>query len=85
MYMNNPYSTVVTFDMPPDTNVSPIGTVEIINVQYASITGLPVGITWACNSPGNGCQYNPYAGETKACITFCGTPLSPPEIGRAHV
>lgn len=78
MYMNNPYSTVVTFDMPPDTNVAPIGTVEIINVQYASITGLPVGITWACNSPGNGCQYNPYAGETKACITFCGTPLSPP-------
>ena len=78
MYMNNPYSTVVTFDMPPDTNVAPIGTVEIINVQYASITGLPIGISWACNSPGNGCQYNPYAGETKACITFCGTPLSPP-------
>lgn len=78
MYMNNPYSTVVTFDMPPDTNVAPIGTVEIINVQYASITGLPVGISWTCNSPGNGCQYNPFAGETKACITFCGTPLSPP-------
>lgn len=78
MYMNNPYSTVVTFDMPPDTNVSGVGTVEIINVQYASITGLPVGITWSCDHTGNGCQYNPYGGETKACITFCGTPLSPP-------
>lgn len=78
MYLNNPYSTVVTFDMPPDTNVSPIGRVEIINVQYASITGLPIGISWSCNSPGNGCQYNPSGGQTKACITFCGTPLSPP-------
>lgn len=78
MYLNNPYSTVVTFDMPPDTNVSPIGVVEIVNVQYASITGLPIGISWSCNSQANGCQYNPDAGETKACITFCGTPLSPP-------
>lgn len=78
MYQNNPYSTVVTFDMPPDTNVSPIGVVEIVNVQYASISGLPIGINWSCNNTGNGCQYNPSAGETKACITFCGTPLSPP-------
>jgi len=78
MYLNNPYSTVVTFDMPPDTNVSPIGVVNIVNVQYASITGLPIGISWSCNSQANGCQYNPSAGETKACITFCGTPLSPP-------
>lgn len=78
MYLNNPYSTVVTFDMPPDTNVSPVGVVNIINVQYASISGLPIGITWTCNSPSNGCQYNPSAGQTKACITFCGTPLSPP-------
>lgn len=78
MYLNNPYSTVVTFDMPPDTNVSPVGVVNIVNVQYASISGLPIGISWSCNSPGNGCQYNPSAGETKACITFCGTPLSPP-------
>ena len=78
MYLNNPYSTVVTFDMPPDTNVPGIGTVEIINVQYASITGLPIGITWSCNNTSNGCQYNPYGGETKACITFCGTPLSQP-------
>jgi len=78
MYQNSLYSTVVTFDMPPDTNVSGIGTVNIVNVQYASISGLPIGISWACNSPGNGCQYNPSAGEVKACITFCGTPLSPP-------
>lgn len=78
MYLNNAYSTVVTFDMPPDTNVSPVGVVDIINVQYASISGLPIGISWTCNNTGNGCQYNPSAGETKACITFCGTPLSPP-------
>ncbi len=78
MYMNNPYSTVVTFDMPPDTNVAVVGTVQIINVQYASISGLPTGITWECNSAANGCQYNPSAGQTKACITFCGTPVAPP-------
>ncbi|MCG9910205.1 MAG: T9SS type A sorting domain-containing protein [Flavobacteriales bacterium] len=78
MYLNNPYSTVVTFDMPPDTNVAVVGTVQIINVQYASISGLPTGISWECNNAGNGCQYNPSQGETKACITFCGTPLAPP-------
>lgn len=78
MYMNNPYSAVVTFDMPPDTNVAVVGTVQIINVQYASISGLPTGITWQCNNAANGCQYNPSAGQTKACITFCGTPVAPP-------
>lgn len=72
------YQTDVTFYMPKDTNISGIGTVQIVNVDYVSITGLPVGISWQCNNNSNGCNYNPDNGEQLACIRFCGTPLSPP-------
>lgn len=78
MYVNQPYSTDVTFYMPPDTNVAVVGTVDIINVNYASITGLPNGITWECNNSSNSCNYNPSAGEKWACIRFCGTPVCLP-------
>ncbi len=78
MYQYQPYSTDVTFYMPADTNISGIGNVQIINVEYVSISGLPLGITWQCNNAMNGCNYNPYGGEQLACIRFCGTPLSPP-------
>lgn len=78
MTQYQPYQTDVTFYMPKDTNISGIGNVQIVNVDYVSITGLPVGISWQCNNNANGCNYNPWGGEQLACIRFCGSPLSPP-------
>lgn len=78
MYQYQSYSTDVTFYMPADTNISGIGNVQIANVEYAAITGLPLGITWQTNKFAQGNNYSPMNGEQLACIRFCGTPLSPP-------
>lgn len=77
MYQYQPYSTDVTFYMPADTNISGIGNVSIVNVEYVSITGLPLGISWQTNNAMNGNNYSPSNGEQLACIRFCGTPLAP--------
>lgn len=78
MYQYQQYSTDVTFYMPSDTNISGIGNVQIVNVEYQSITGLPLGITWQTNKFMQGNNYSPSNGEQLACIRFCGTPMSPP-------
>lgn len=78
MIVGQPYSTDVTFYMPPDTTISGIGTVQIVNVKFQSIAGLPNGITWECNNAAAGCNYAPASGEKWACIRFCGTPVCVP-------
>lgn len=72
------YSTDVTFYMPPDTNISGIGNIQIVNVWFQNISGLPNGITWQRNNSANNCNYAPYSGEKWACIRFCGTPVCVP-------
>ncbi len=49
---------------------------SITNYKIVNITGLPAGITWQCNSPTNGCSYNP-AVTPRACIGINGTPQVP--------
>ncbi|MCX7649660.1 MAG: T9SS type A sorting domain-containing protein [Flavobacteriales bacterium] len=72
------YSEDVTFYMPPDTNISGIGNIQIVNVWFQNISGLPNGITWQCNNSANNCNYAPSSGEKWACIRFCGTPVCVP-------
>ncbi len=67
--VNQPYSQDITFVLITDT----LG-LTINNFQIASITGLPVGITWQCNNFANGCNYNP-AVSVYGCIGLSGTPL----------
>ncbi len=66
-----PYSQDITFVMLTDT----LG-LTISNYQLASITGLPIGLSWQCNNPGNGCNYNP-ATSIYGCVNISGTPLIP--------
>ncbi len=66
---NQPYNEDITFVMLTDTLGFTVNTIQVV-----SIVGLPPGMTWACNSPGNSCTYTP-ANSIYGCINFSGTPL----------
>jgi len=63
-----PYSTNVTFVFLLDTS-----NLTIYSYHITGITGLPIGLTWACDA-GN-CTYNP-AVTLRGCIGFSGTPVA---------
>jgi hypothetical protein len=62
------YSETITFVMPTDTLGYNFTNFEIISVS------LPIGLNWACNNAGNGCNYNPQV-NTYGCVSVYGTPL----------
>ncbi len=64
-----PYSTDVTFVMFLDTSGYTVNYFKIL-----SVSNVPFGLQWECNSSGNGCQYNP-AQNIRGCVRICGTPL----------
>lgn len=67
------YSTDVTFVMPIDTTVGSL-TLDFVNFEIRSITGLPAGVSWECDESANGCNYNPQQNEY-GCVKLCGTPI----------
>lgn len=64
-----PYNQDVTFVMFTDTSGLSVNYFKI-----TSVTGLPFGLNWECNSAANGCQYDPQA-SIYGCVKVCGTPL----------
>jgi hypothetical protein len=74
------YSDTISFWAPKrvDASVQSGGlydSLDFVEFQVLNITGLPVGITWNCNSPS--CIYNPQPNGILASVNFCGTPISP--------
>lgn len=78
---NQYYEQLVTVVVPLDTCVVIIEGWPCINVEYDSVvitsfTGLPSGLSYACNdpqntvSPANGCAFE---GNTKGCVLISGT------------
>ncbi|MFM7015479.1 MAG: T9SS type A sorting domain-containing protein [Bacteroidota bacterium] len=63
------YTQGVTFVMLTDT----MG-LSISNYHLVAITGLPIGMSWSCNSAANGCNYDPNV-SIYGCINLSGTPL----------
>jgi Secretion system C-terminal sorting domain len=62
------YSETITFVMPLDTLGYDFTNFEIISVS------LPIGLNWACNNAGNGCNYDPQV-NAYGCVSVYGTPL----------
>lgn len=73
-FQNSPYSQVVTAKIPADTIISPLlPPVPISYVKLVSLTGLPDGLSYACN-PAN-CQF---PGGATNCAVIQGTPVDTP-------
>jgi hypothetical protein len=75
--LNIPYSETITVIVPSDTTINPADfgiplPPVTVNVNWGKITnvsGLPPGITYACNSPN--CEWT---GGGNGCILLSGTP-----------
>jgi hypothetical protein len=70
--VGQPYNQVMQIKVPVDTQVVYLGftlTATIQSIQLMSFTGLPPGITYACN-PAN-CIF---PGGSNACVLLSGTP-----------
>ncbi len=46
--------------------------IEIRRYTITSISGLPAGVSWECDSSANGCLYFPSFANKTACIRLCG-------------
>lgn len=58
-----------------DTTLPIVGalSIPILEATILNVTGLPDGLTWECNTPGNGCVYDPSV-SSFGCIKVCGDP-----------
>lgn len=63
------YEQTITISVPTDTTVSVI-TVFIDSIYLESVTGLPTGLTYGCNSSLGNCTY---LGGTEGCFIISGT------------
>lgn len=64
-----PFSEGITFVMPLDTSGF-----DFTNFYIQSISGLPFGLNWQCNSPGTNCNYDPQSNQY-GCMEVFGTPV----------
>jgi hypothetical protein len=83
--VGTPYSQDVTFYIPPTIDAAPfsgglLGVVPLVEMRIDAISGLPFGLNWSCNVPGNGCTYFPSASDTMGCVKICGTPVGNPGV-----
>ncbi len=69
--VNQFYSQDVTFVMITDT----LG-LNISNFLIQGLTGLPIGMSWACSHISNGCNYDPSL-SLYGCVRIYGTPVLP--------
>ncbi len=63
------YNQTMTVTVPTDTTISVV-TVHIDSIKLASITGMPVGLSFQCNSTLGTCTY---PGGTQGCFIINGT------------
>lgn len=78
-----PYDTDVTCYLPSTIDAGPfsggvLGIVPLESVHIDAISGLPFGLSWTCNHPGN--NFYPASGDTMGCVKICGTPISAPGV-----
>lgn len=77
------YDTDVTAYLPSSIDAAPfsggvLGIVPLESVHIDAITGLPFGLNWTCDHPGN--NFLPASGDTLGCVKICGTPISAPGV-----
>ncbi len=77
------YEDTMTFYLPKQVDATQqsgglFSWVDFLQFEILSISGLPFGINWECNT--SNCTYFPsqFPNGTFACIRFCGTPLAAP-------
>lgn len=63
------YSEGITFVMPLDTSGF-----NFTNFYIQSVAGLPLGLSWQCDSPSTNCNYNPQSSQY-GCMEVSGAPL----------
>lgn len=73
------YDQDITCFIPPTIDAGPfsggvLGIVDLLSMHIDAISGLPFGLNWTCNHPGN--NFAPASGDTMGCVKICGTPLS---------
>lgn len=72
------YDTDITFVLPRDTTSGGV-TANFLTFTINGITGMPPGMSWACNNQSNGCVYDVSPGnpnpQTLGCVRIWGTPL----------
>ena len=91
-----PYEGSITFSIPQYVDfgqviqqfagVSPAGlplpdTLEVLWYEIFNVTGLPLGLNWECDQPGNNCRYYPGVLPDvtgTGCIKICGTTCDEP-------
>jgi hypothetical protein len=65
---NLTFNSLALFLPPGTTSI----TVEVDSFKIISVSGLPLGLNWACDSSANGCIYDP-ASAVSGCLKICGT------------
>ena len=77
------YDEDITCYLPTTIDAGPfsggvLGIVPLLSMHIDAISGLPFGLNWTCNHPGN--NFAPSSGDTLGCVKICGTPLSAPGV-----
>lgn len=73
------YDQDITCFLPTTIDAGPfsggvLGVVDLLSMHIDAISGLPFGLNWTCDHPGN--NFTPSAGDTLGCVKICGTPIS---------
>lgn len=77
------YDENITCYIPPTIDAGPfsggvLGVVPLLSMHIDAISGLPFGLNWTCDHPGN--NFAPSSGDTLGCVKICGTPISAPGV-----
>ncbi len=78
-----PYDEDITCYLPTTIDAGPfsggvLGIVPLLSLHIDAISGLPFGLNWTCDHPGN--NFAPSSGDTLGCVKICGTPISAPGV-----
>jgi hypothetical protein len=73
------YDQDITCYLPTTIDAGPfsggvLGIVPLESMHIDAISGLPFGLNWTCDHPGN--NFSPSSGDTLGCVKICGTPIS---------
>jgi len=70
------YDQDITCFLPTTIDAGPfsggvLGIVPLQSMHIDAISGLPFGLNWTCDHPGN--NFSPSSGDTLGCVKICGT------------